>query len=371
MKFEALLVSTDADTIAALIPALSGFDVAVEACAHEDAPSHLSGKKLDAVLVDFDEPQSAVQILQATTQSPRRQIVTLALLSDKTKLRSVFAAGANFVLYKPVSPEQAVASFRAALALMQRERRRSFRVPIQLPVQLRLPGNTLVEGILLDVSETGMDVLGAQALYPSTTVMVHLTLPGETQPMELQGEVAWANPNGQSGVRFTHISELHREHLQKWLTANAPHVPPDNPAPLSQCKLTDLSPGACYVETESPFPEGSGISLFLTAGETQLRIDGMVRVMHPESGMGVELTSDEGARERVSAFIAFLSGHDGMQPVLEITPRMLAVESDAQCANDLEDPLLDLLRRHESLSQQEFLANLQSQRQHQPVGTMS
>jgi len=46
-----------------------------------------------------------------------------------------FGAGANFVLYKPISVSQAQASLRAATALLKRERRRAFRVPVQVPVR--------------------------------------------------------------------------------------------------------------------------------------------------------------------------------------------------------------------------------------------
>ena len=96
--------------------------------------------------------------------------MTVALLNDKTKVRNVFGAGANFVLYKPISVSQAQASLRAATALLKRERRRAFRVPVQVGVEVRVQNGAEMEGILLDLSEDGMDVLTAQSLYPSAPI---------------------------------------------------------------------------------------------------------------------------------------------------------------------------------------------------------
>jgi CheY-like chemotaxis protein len=374
MKFQALLVSKDEETSAVLTPVLSGFDVAAACCGYPEALCRVTEEKFDLVLVDFDDPHSATLVLQNANQSGSgHSVITVALLSDRTKLRNVFGAGANFALYKPISTEQAEAGLRAATALMKRERRRSFRVPVQFPVQLRLQGSALIEGILLDLSEDGMDVLAAQTLFPSATLSAQFTLPGTDSGIEVQGEVAWANPNGQSGVRFTDLLLTHREILKAWLTANAPEAPPDDPEPVSHCKLTDLSLGACYVETESPFPERSGITLSLKAGEMKVQVEGTVRVMHPGSGMGIEFASrtpqDSAA---VANFISFLSSNRGTSPELLITPRALS-DNHLSAAPDeeIEDPLLDLLRRHESLTQEEFQQELYKQRTPETVTSSS
>src|SRR5215471_15891005 len=103
MTFQALLVSKDEETAAVLSPVLSGFGVGVQSCGYPDAMDRLSEQKFDAVIVDFDDPHSAALILQNVSQaSIGCNAVTVALLSDKTKVRNVFGAGANFVLYKPV-----------------------------------------------------------------------------------------------------------------------------------------------------------------------------------------------------------------------------------------------------------------------------
>jgi hypothetical protein len=158
------------------------------------------------------------------------------------------------------------------------------------------------------LSEGGMDVLAAQPLYPSATVSGRFVLPGASTEIEPHGEVAWANPNGQSGVRFNDLSESLRNTLRQWVAANSPELPPDDPEPVSQCKLTDLSLGGCYVDTVSPFPEHSGIVLCLRAEDMEVQAEGLVRVMHPEHGMGIEFASRTAEqREQVQTFIEFLT----------------------------------------------------------------
>jgi CheY-like chemotaxis protein len=376
MTFQALLVSKDDEATAVLTPVLSGFGLGVQCCGYPDALVRLTEQKFDAVMVDYDDPHSAALVLQNAEQaSSGNSAITVALLSDKTKVRNVFGAGANFVLYKPISEQQAQASLRAATALIKRERRRSFRVPVQVPVELRVQNGPEMEGILLDLSEDGMDVLASQPLCPSATIVAHFSLPDGATEVEARGEVAWANPNGQSGVRFVDISDKLRSTLKGWVTANAPELPPEDPEPVSQCKLTDLSLGGCYVETESPFPERSGILLCLKAADMEVQAEGMVRVMHPTAGMGIEFASrTPQQRERVENFIGFLSSQPGTLPQLLITPRALTAsegysETQKPGAQDLEDPLLELLRSHESLSQEDFLQELRKQRGSEEVAS--
>lgn len=373
MTFQALLVSKDEEATAVLTPVLSGFGVGVQCCGYPEAMVRLGEQKFDAVIVDFDDPHSAALVLQNASQpTSGNNAVTVALLSDKTKVRNVFGAGANFVLYKPISEVQAQASLRAATALIKRERRRSFRVPVQVPLQLRVQNGPETEAILLDLSEGGMDVLAAQPLYPSASVRARFVLPGASAEIEPHGEVAWANPNGQSGVRFADMSETLRNTLRGWVADHAPELPPDDPEPVSQCKLTDLSLGGCYVETESPFPEHSGIVLALRVEDMEVQAEGMVRVMHPEFGMGIEFASHTAEqRQQVESFIDFLTGRPGTLPELSITPRALTAsreyENSAKSGEEMDDSLLELLRNHEAMSQEEFLGALRKQRNSEEV----
>ena len=376
MTFHALFVSKDEAATEVLTPLLNRCGVDVVVCGYPEASCRLTEEQFDSVIVDFDDPHRASLVVQSASPSaPGIRAVTVALLSDRTKVRSVFGAGANFILYKPISDEQADASLRAATALIKRERRRSFRVPVQVPIQLQIENGAPMEGILLDLSEDGMDVLAAQALCPGSNISAQFNLLDSNTEIQVSGEIAWASPNGQAGVRFIDLPEQLRDTLKTWVLANSPETPPPDPEPVSQCILTDLSLGGCYVETESPFPEHSVITLCLKAEDMEVQAEGVVRVMHPGFGMGIEFaarTTDE--RAQVARFIGFLTSRPGTYPALLITPRTLTASDDYDQpeplpAEELEDSLLELLHNHESFNQEEFLQRLRQQRSSEEVAS--
>jgi len=367
MAFRALLVTKDDGAAEVLAPVLHRLGLMAQCCGYSDAVCLVTEQRFQVVLVDFDDPHSATLVLQNSSSVSENHPITVALLSDKDKVRNVFGAGANFVLYKPLSAEQAETTLHAATALIKSERRSSFRVPIQVAVRLRLEngdGPTDIEGILLDLSDSGMDVLAAQPLYPGASLHAGFTLPDSPSEFEIMGEVAWANPNGESGVRFTGTPDSVRAALRCWLRENSQKVHRAEPEPLAECELTDLSLGGCYIETASPFPERTQVALTLHAEGMDLQARGLVRVMHPSRGMGIELADASAQRSQTESFIQFLTSHPGIKPRPLVSPRWLET-GDAGCgahADDAEDPLLELLRNHESLSEEVFLETLRSLR---------
>jgi CheY-like chemotaxis protein len=377
MTLQALLVSKDDAAVDVLSRVLAGFGVAAERFSEiEIALQRLAEHRFDSLIVDFDEPTTACQLLQAAAQAKPSALVTMALLSDENSVRQSLQSGAKFILHKPVAVEQASATLRAVTAMLRRERRRSFRVAVQLPVQLSLAGGDPIEGIVLDLSQTGLDVLSAQPLLPAALIGLRFTLPDGTGEIDGHGEVAWASPNGQSGVRFLDLPAAQLEQLKTWLLANTPEAPPEEADPVALCKLTDLSLGGCYIETESPFPENALVDLCLKAADMEIHADGMVRVMHPGSGMGVEFpsrTSEQ--RETVAHFIKFLTSRPGTVPELLISPKSLLADvkqfehAHSAAEEHLDDPLLELLRNGQSLTRDQFREELHRQRNPEAVSS--
>jgi len=370
MSFQALVVvSRDDATVTPLKQVLTGFGLSVQVCNHSSALGRLKGQKFDAVVVDFDDPDLATQILQqAYRASTGASAITAALLRDKTKVQIAFRAGANFVLYKPVTVEQAEVSLRAAVAIMKRERRRSLRVPVQAPAWLKTDDGQEIEGIMLMLSENGMEVMASQPQNQGSQFNFHFSLPEGGSDISGRCEIAWANPNGQVGVRFIDLAEDFRVGVKKWIEASAQNMPHESMEAVSQCKLTDLSLGGCYVETRSPFPERVSVVLCLKLSNMEVQCEGVVRVMHPGLGMGIVFASHtQEQRDQVHRFIDFLTSRPGTAPELQVLPGtsgIMTVSDDVldTGSNEFEDPLLDLLHNHENLSQDEFLGELRQQR---------
>jgi CheY-like chemotaxis protein len=375
MTLQSLLVSSDdsaADVLGRVLPA---FGIVMDRSSDpETTLARIQQQKFDALIVDFDDASLATDVLQQAHKLGSG-CLGIALLADHSMVRDVFRCGAHFVLYKPVSEEAAQAGLRAAAALLNRERRRAVRVPVQGPVDIRLPDERKADGILLDLSETGMDVLTSEAQIPGALLRFHFQLPDGALEIEGHGQVAWSNPNGQTGVQFLDLSEETSAQLKTWLKAAASNASADLNESVPHCKLTDLSLGGCYVETAAPFPERALVDLCLKTNDMEVHTEGMVRVTHPGHGMGVEFPSRTAEqRAQVGNLINFLRSSPAAMPELLISPRALvaditqfelpaaAVASGANRDEELEDPLLELLRRGASLQQEEFLAELHHQR---------
>jgi len=369
MILQTLLVSKDDHAAETIIQALAEFGVAVERLSAGDiALNRLSSERFDQVIVDFDDAEFAPQLLENCRQAgpDRNPPVTLALVHDSAQIRHILGEGTHFILTKPISFEQAQTTLRASTALLKRERRQSYRVPVQAPISIHPNDGETLEGILLDLSNGGMDVLAAKPLSTGKLVHFLFELPEKALCIEGDAEVAWATANGQTGLRFLDMESNMRDHLSHWLAGHVSEALPDEADAVSQCKLTDLSLGGCYVETESPFPQSSSVDLCLRAAGLEFHTEGLVRVMHPAHGMGIEFPArTEEQRKSVGEFIQFLTSQPGTTPQLEITPRSLRANNEElnhKPDGELEDPLLELLRSGAQLDEQDFLGQLHQQR---------
>ncbi len=373
MTLQALLVSKDDLAADSLTQVLANFGVALHhSSVGEVAMSRLAEEHFDQVLVDFDDPEVASQVLEFNRRQagPKQTnpAVTVALLREASQIRTILGAGAHFILIKPIIHEQAHATLRAATAMLKRERRQSFRVPVQAPISLRTGDAENIEGILLDVSSGGIDVLAAKPLPSASLAHFSFELPDVNIQLEGDGEVAWSSGNGQTGLRFLDMDVRMREQLNDWLVSHSHEALPEEADPVSHCKLTDMSLGGCYVETESPFPQASAVDLCLKTEGLEVHTEGLVRVMHPTHGMGIEFPArTEEQRKSVGEFIEFLTSQPGAKPELEISPRALVASAEelnatTEPGTEGDDPLLELLRRGSALEQMQFLEDLHSQR---------
>jgi CheY-like chemotaxis protein len=372
MTLQALLVSTDDSAADVLGRVLPTFGIAMDRSSDpETTIARIQQQKFDALIVDFDHPEVAENALRQA-QHLGTSPISIALVEDTAKVRSILSSGAHFVLYKPVSEEAAKAALRAAAALLSRERRRAIRIPVQAPVEITLPDIRKLDGILLDLSQTGMEVLTAETQIPGSLLAFRFQLPDTVMEVEAHGRVAWANPNGQTGVHFLDLGETISTQLKTWLEDAARTVGADPSENVPHCKLTDLSLGGCYVQTDAPFPERALVDLCLKANELEVHTEGMVRVAHPGHGMGVEFPSrTPEQRAQVGNLIEFLRNCPATMLELIISPRALVADltqfepgdNKAQESGDeFEDPLLELLRRGGSLQQDDFLSELRQQR---------
>ena len=370
MSLQSLVFCPDEKIVRVLRRVLSDLEIAVERCSDADsAIRKLTRQRFEAVIVDCSDEDVASQVLKSARSAPcNKHAVAVAIVDGTTKLRSAFELGAHFVLYKPISSERAKASFRAVRALMKRERRRNIRVAIEIPVTLILKDGGQQRAVTSDLGEGGIAIQSSQRPKKMGPMSIQFTLPGTSHVVKCMGEVAWENAGRQTGVRFVDMSPETRDRLKAWITNHSPESEQDDP-PV-QCKLSDLSLGGCYLETNSPFPERTRVVLSMRIQQLQIQAEGVVCVMHPEVGMGVEFTQKTTQqREHVEKFIHTLTTSGGAPPDLLVEPEgfdngeLTALDRNI---DEPYDPLLDLFRNKAELDTEPFLTELRKQRRSNP-----
>jgi hypothetical protein len=151
----------------------------------------------------------------------------------------------------------------------------------------------------------------------------------------------------------------------------APHEPqePVSKTASRRWRLTDISPGACYLETVTPFPEGTPVLMSIRMAQSEYLLDGFVRASHSQVGMGVEFLQTAEHRTRVEELIGRLRDNRDV-------PRIFVGRKEGQQRHEpsldsaapesaeppAPDPLLDLIREAPSISAEQFASDLKAQR---------
>ncbi len=356
MALTSLLVCPDAQAVQVLSRILQDMGIAVEPCGDlRMARARLDDRHFDALLVDCQDEEAAVELItHARNKSPNKTIVAIAIVNGRNEVRDIFAKGANFILYKPISRERAAHSMRAARGLMRSERRVRPRIPVHVDASIAYAGREDVPAALVDLSEEGIAFRSDSKLPPYCKVYFQFALPGNGSLVRLSGEVMWQDSSGRVGIRFAHVPQTSRRVLNDWLQTSSSSLPEaappaaqasttgddpglrlsaslgllsvsaadrrnlsrracclgaevyraDNSTP-TRCTLIDISPGGCYVETTETFPSGTPLEIVVRTEDLKLRIHGKVQSMNPGFGMGVKfsLRTDD-HRKQVQQLIA-------------------------------------------------------------------
>jgi CheY-like chemotaxis protein len=214
-----LLLSQDPELVRVIRPTLEKLSIDVEVCHDARAGSDiLISDKFDAVIVDCDDLTGGLALLQGLRNTPsNKNSVAFAILNGKrTTTHDAFGMGANFVLQKPISNLNASRCFHAALNFMLKERRRYFRQPVKMQVQVVLEGKT-VTASTTNVSEGGIALLLREALPKGATPHLKFSLPESSIHIDVEAEVAWADMKGLAGLRFHNMPKPSQAQLEQWL----------------------------------------------------------------------------------------------------------------------------------------------------------
>jgi DNA-binding response OmpR family regulator len=218
MELRSLLLSQDQEMIDVVQRALLDLGIGVEVYSTADwAREDLSDSRFDAVIVDCDVSGASGVLQMLRTTANNRRALTFAITNDDNSLHSAFDLGANLTMQKPISVERARSSLRAAYGLIMQERRRYFRLTLDIPVRISPNERTQFVGNTMNISEGGMALRCDDELPMNALVKLAFLLPGQKADVEVRAIVVWKDARGHSGLRFEPMSVTSRQKLNEWL----------------------------------------------------------------------------------------------------------------------------------------------------------
>jgi CheY-like chemotaxis protein len=367
MNLTSLLVCSDDRAIRILRNVLGELEIHVEHCADTvSAANKLAQHSFEAVIIDCNDERSFGLLKSVRSGQQNRKSVAIAIIDARTNLQTAFKLGANFVVYKPISTEKAKSSFRAARALLKRERRRSVRLEVNVPAYFRFQDGEGEQASISGLSEGGLSVrLASLPGKKSGLIAFSFALPDTTTVIEATGTIAWQDARSRVGIQFATLSEVSHHSLKEWLhlQSGEKHDPP------IRCSLAGLSFGGCFLRTQSPFPAHTRVELLLRAADGSVKTQGKVRLMDPELGMGIEfLNRTPEHRHRLEQLIHHMAASPHTIAEVLVEPEGLDWDDGADSAggttrsldDDVErDPLLELFRIGATLTKEQFLVELE------------
>ena len=179
------------------------------------ALAYISRRKFDGIFIDM-RVDGALKLLGSVRRgNSNRNSTIFACAADDEDATRLLKSGASFIVHKSLNTEKVKAVLDGSVQMMLLERQRYLRYRLTLPVTLKIAGNEQ-KAITANISRGGMAVRCRQSVEPGRAVNFVLDLPG-TEPVQGQGEIAWAKTDGNMGIRFYLLSNDTRQMLWNWI----------------------------------------------------------------------------------------------------------------------------------------------------------
>ncbi|HLW52051.1 MAG TPA: PilZ domain-containing protein [Candidatus Angelobacter sp.] len=179
------------------------------------AADYIARRKVDGIVIDMGLPGALELIQRVRNGSANRGSVVFACIGAAPEAQFAIRAGANFLLQRPLAAEKIAHIFNVAASLMVTERRRNFRYPLMVPVELTM-GSRQVESTMSNLSEAGMAIWSLYFHTPGSRIHFAFEIPFGGV-IRGHGEVAWTNADGLAGVKFDILPDRAYTFLSQWI----------------------------------------------------------------------------------------------------------------------------------------------------------
>ncbi len=232
MAAQSLVLCRDPDVLRTLCPLLFEMNMGVEICLGNNGASRMLRKrKFDAIIVECDKDGGGLAVLQQLrADSPNQSTITVGVVDDYKVMKEAFATGANFVLSKPISTEDASRILRFTKGMISRMVRRFLRVAVHHLSHVDI-SSMKDPAFILDLSEGGIAIQSLAPMQHGQIVGISFELPGTSHKIKATGKVVWNDPTGRIGMEFEDIGDQQRGWLKAWVgerLKSSPEVFPRN-----------------------------------------------------------------------------------------------------------------------------------------------
>lgn len=234
MAAQSLVLCRDPEVLRTLCPLLFDMEMGVEICLGSNGASRILRRhKFDAVIVECDRDGKGFDVLQQIrSESPNQKTIAVGIVEDYQQMKEAFATGANFVLSKPVSAQDAGRILRFTRGAISHMVRRFLRVAVHRLAHVDIEG-MMDPAFVLDLSEGGMALQSLAPLKQGQVLDISFLLPGTSISVNGKGVVAWSDPTGKTGLEFDQISDEQRAALKHWVIERLHKSPDDAPDALT------------------------------------------------------------------------------------------------------------------------------------------
>ena len=179
----------------------------------------LNRDKYEGVVLDFDTVTDVRPLLTTVRESPaNKSAIVFAVATNATHMEQAIQDRAHFLLRRPLDKRSIRQTLHAAYDLMERERRRYFRVSAILSVTLTAASNKIIQCSTINISGGGMAVATPEPFSPAETLEIGLVLPDGFIVCGT-GIVIWDDKHGKTGLHFRCATPEMRQKLDSWLNS--------------------------------------------------------------------------------------------------------------------------------------------------------
>lgn len=173
------------------------------------------------VLIDCDDVYGGASLLRATRSSlTNRSSMVLAITNGETHPADALDLGANCVLSKPITPALAESEIQKIWRSLEPDPRADHRFSLKIPVFVSFGHIAELPCETFNISCGGLGMRVSEAIAQDDLLHLRCRLPGTLVPIRVHGEIAWADREGNCGIRFIGMSDTSRRVLSEWLDSH-------------------------------------------------------------------------------------------------------------------------------------------------------